>query len=178
MADYIFNVARLLREPSGASRSFEVEAPREALDVDELVGAVRGQVRLLRLADSILATGQFLTPVETPCARCLDPVRLNLPFEISDAYVPLLDPLTGAPAPPDAEAYRLDDRHNLDLSLVLGEAVVAALPFVVLCRPDCPGLPGVAPAASRAEPASVDPRWAALHELRQRMASDRSPSRG
>ena len=59
MADHIFNVAQLLRLPSGAARDYEVKAPPGVLEVAELDGPVRGRVRLVRFADAILAQGAF-----------------------------------------------------------------------------------------------------------------------
>ena len=60
----------------------------------------------------------------------------------------------------------------VDLEPLLRDAVVLALPFQPLCRPDCPGLCAECGARLSDDPdhrheAPVDPRWAALAELQQ-----------
>ena len=179
MADYIFNVARLLKATSGTAQDCDVGAPPGALDVPELDGPVRGHVRLIRLATSILAQGVFEALVVQPCARCLAPARSTVAFETEDEYVSSVDIATGLPTPEDDERWRLDEHHNLDLGALLAEGVVAALPLKPLCRPDCPGIdsePAGREDSAAAE--STDPRWEPLRRLRQRMFPESTQSEG
>lgn len=179
MADYIFNVARLLQSPSGAARDYDVEAPPGALDVPELDGPVRGRVRLIRLATSILAQGAFEVPVVQPCARCLAPARSTVSFETDDEYAPSVDIVTGLPPHEDDERWRLDEHHSLDLAPLLAEGVIAALPLKPLCRTDCRGidLEHAAPGDSAA-PGLADPRWEPLRQMRERMFPGSTRSEG
>ncbi len=177
MSDYIFNVAQLLHAGSGTSCEHDVVAPVDALGADELAGPVRGPVRLTRLETSIVATGAFEALVTQACARCLESATSTIAFDLEEDYVPGLDPMTGLPPSPDDERLRLDDRHNLDLSGVLAEAVVAALPVKPLCRPDCEGV-----ADAHRSPAcdsdATDPRWEPLRRMRDAMFPDPSPPSG
>ena len=181
MADYIFNVAALLGMQSGAAREYDIEAPRKVLDVPELDGPVRGQVRLLVLDGSILAVGRFQADVVQPCARCLVPVRASIVFETEDCFVPMSDPLTGqaVSAEDDADSWRLDAHHNLDLGPLLREGVIAALPLKPLCRPACPGIqPGSQPLEQSGAATPSDPRWESLRRLRDEMFPGSGESHG
>ena len=164
MKDYVFNVATFVREPPGTSRSHDVLAPSEALDVGELVGPVAGSVRLVRLRDAIHASGDFAATVEQPCARCLDPAHATLQFEADGEFLIASGEL--ATEDPGLEPlWTLDDRHNLDLTPLLAEGVIAALPLMPVCQPSCPGLDAVGGPAE----AAVDPRWSRLAEIRATM---------
>ena len=167
MNDFVFNVAAFVREPPGTSRRHDVLAPPEALNVAEVVGPVAGRVRLVRLSDVIHATGEFEASVEQPCARCLEPAHQTLRFEADGEF--LIDPSEAATEEAGLEpVWPLDDRHNLDLTPFLAEGVIAALPLMPVCRPECPGLEG----SEQPAEAVIDPRWSRLAELRATMFPD------
>jgi uncharacterized protein len=68
--------------------------------------------------------------------------------------------------------YVVADR--LDLSAWARDALALALPDQILCREDCAGLCPVCGADLNVDPHEheeevVDPRWAALEELRERL---------
>jgi uncharacterized protein len=78
--------------------------------------------------------------------------------------------------PGDAEELRseyvVDDQ--LELSAWARDAIAAALPEQILCRPDCAGLCPVCGKDLNLEPhvhdeEPGDPRWAALEQLRARL---------
>ena len=65
----------------------------------------------------------------------------------------------------------------VDLEPLLRDAVVLALPFQPLCRDDCPGLctecgARLADDPDHAHEAAIDPRWAALAQLDDRLDTD------
>ncbi len=167
MKDFIFNVATFVREPPGTSRSHDVLAPPEALDVRELVGPVEGRVRLVRLSDAIHASGDFEAAVEQPCARCLDPARATLRFQADGEFV-IAQGEVATEETGMEPIWPLDDRHNLDLTPLLAEGVIAALPLMPVCQPACPGLD----AADGPAEAAIDPRWSRLAEIRATMFPD------
>ena len=168
--EFIFNVAVLVREVPGASRSCDVRADPEHLDVPELAGPVTGQALLLRLPDGVHVTGEFSAPVCQACARCLDPADAVVTFAANDEFGfgdrPSLDPVDGSD-------WLLDERHNLDLAPLLAEGVIAALPLMPVCRSACRGL---AP-ANKVQVEGFDPRLRRLAELRDRMFSNSPRSR-
>ncbi len=164
MADYIFNVARVLAQTSGPSRVVDVVAPASVLDVPELSGPVRGTARFTRLSDAVLVTGEMQAPARLPCARCTDDVDVKVEFALDDQFVPRVDPVRGGVIDP-GDRWHLDPGHNLDLSQVLAEGAISALPPRVICAGPCEA-PWDGPAMS--EPA-MDPRLAPLERLRRQM---------
>ena len=69
----------------------------------------------------------------------------------------------------DEDVSKLED-DLLDLEPLLRDAVVLALPFQPVCRPDCPGLCPQCGARLADEPdhqheQAIDPRWAGLEGL-------------
>jgi len=173
VADYIFNVARLLAQTSGPSRMVDVDAPARAVDVPELSGSIRGTAHLTRLSDAVLVTGQMRARALVPCARCTDDVEIELAFELDDQFVPRIDPVRGGLVDP-GDRWQLDPGHNLDLSQVLAEGAISALPPRVLCAGPCEA-PWDGPAAS---PPAVDPRLAPLERMRRQMLHKDDESHG
>jgi DUF177 domain-containing protein len=105
--------------------------------------------------------------LEGPCFRCLENATLELLLRAREYH---------AASPGDQEElvsqYVADDR--LDLSGWARDTLALALPDKILCRSDCAGL---CPTCGRDlnlefhehDEATVDPRWAALEELRERL---------
>ncbi len=173
MADYIFNVARLLAQTSGSRRTVDVSARPDVLDVPEVIGTVRGVAQLTRLSDAILVTGRMRTVVRVPCARCMDDLDLQLAFDLDDQFVPCIDPVRGGPVDPD-DRWLLDRGHNLDLSPVLAEAAISELPPRVVCPGQCRSPLLDQPVTARA----LDPRLAPLERLRRQMLHQDGDSHG
>lgn len=173
MADYIFNVARLLAQSSEPSRTVTVAAPVDVVAVPELHGPVRGEARFMRLSDAVLVTGRMRALARVPCARCTDDVDVELEFALDDQFVPRIDPVRGGAVDP-GDRWQLDPGHNLDLSPVLAEGVISALPPRVVCAEPCAS-PWSEPPADRP---AVDPRLAPLERLRRRMFHEDGASHG
>ncbi len=176
----ILNVAQLLKESVGATRSVHVIADLHRLtpellegvdEADQAVSTLSGPVRLLRTGGDILVQGRLYAEVILPCARCLAPVRAPLVVELEEVFTPTLDIITGQAIIPEEEdrALWIDEHHILDLTEVLRQDVLVALPMHPLCREDCRGLCPTCganlndgPCNCRPEP---DPRWARLAAL-------------
>lgn len=176
----IFNVAQLLKESAGATRSANVvasiyelapELAHDAADADAAAPILAGPVRLLRTGNDILVQGELHAELILPCARCLAPVNVPLTVTLEDVFTPTLDIVTGQAITPEEEdqALWIDEHHLLDLSEVLRQYVLVALPMHPLCRADCRGLCPVCGqnlnegfCDCKPEP---DPRWAKLAAL-------------
>jgi uncharacterized protein len=107
----------------------------------------------------------FPVHVEGPCMRCLEPAALDLEVEARE-----IDQ-TSAEDSELRSPYVRDD--ELDIGRWAHDAVMLALPTQILCRPDCLGLcPDCGESLNDADPADhehekpVDPRWAALKDLK------------
>jgi uncharacterized protein len=172
-----FNVAGLLREPPGAVRQHRLRDRYVTLGRDvELAGPLDGQLRFQRTNRGILVRGRMEAPMRRTCARCLEPYVEVARVEISEEYLPSIDPDTGTPLPEPVEgdgARQIDAHHEIDLVPVLREEFALAEPMHPLCRPDCPGL--CVECGARLDErhvahatAEIDPRLAVLARLLER----------
>ncbi len=114
-------------------------------------------VKLEGLHEGILVTGEVKADATGECVRCLDPVTIPLQVEFQELFAYSLD---------EAFDFAVRDDH-VDLEPVVRDAVVLALPFQPVCRPDCAGLDPetgerLADNPDRSPREVLDPRWAAL----------------
>ena len=123
------------------------------------------EVTLESLSDGVTARGTVTVPWEGECRRCLETTSGTLVAPIDEIYKD--DPDEGETLPISGDA--------VDLGQVVHDAVILGLPLAPLCREDCAGPePELFPVSSGEatdggdEDAErpVDPRWAALEELR------------
>jgi uncharacterized protein len=138
------NVAGLLREAPGAAREVRLRDRYLALGADlELAGPIDGTLRMLRTNRGILLRGTVDAPLRRTCARCLDPFVEEVRVQVSEEFLPTIDPISGAPLPspaPDEAALSIDAQHAVDLGPVIHDELALSEPMHPLCRPDCPGL--------------------------------------
>lgn len=174
-----FNVAGLLREPAGAVREYRLRDRYLSLAPDvELAGPINGRLRMQRTNRGILVRGEVDGDLRRTCGRCLDAYVEVAVVQISEEYVPSIDPESGTalPEPASDESARLiDGHHELDLTPVLREEFSLTEPLHPVCRPDCPGL--CAECGERLDDAhvahaseEVDPRLAGLARFLERDA--------
>ncbi len=139
-----FNVAGLLREPAGAVREHRLRDRYLSLAPDvELSGPLNGTLRLQRTNRGILVRGRVEGDVRRTCGRCLEPYVETAVIDVSEEYLPSIDPDSGValPGPDSDEAVRaIDEHHELDLTPVFREEFALTEPMHPLCRPDCEGL--------------------------------------
>jgi uncharacterized protein len=173
----VFNVAGLLREPPGATRAHRLRDRYVSLGPDvELAGPLNGTVRMQRTNRGILVRGELEAPVRRTCARCLEPFVEPARIELSEEYLPSLDPASGTVLPEpsaDEEVRSIDEHHEIDLAPVLREEFALTEPMVPLHDPNCAGLcPECgAPLDAAHRPhqeAEIDPRLAGLRALLER----------
>jgi uncharacterized protein len=167
-----FNVAQLLKQPSGARRVYDIDtsAVPPFDEGFEVVAPFRGEVRFMRIGTGILVTGNLETIVEVACTRCLTSFDIPVRFEIEEEFKPTLDIQSGAKLPPDPDqdpATLIDERHILDLAEVVRQDLVLSLPPSPVCRPDCKGLcpqcgQDLNEGSCDCHTDAVDPRWAVL----------------
>jgi len=159
------DVRELVRHP-GTSREVHLRAPVDGLAtelarVPEDAG-VGTDLLLESVVEGILASGEVSGTVVLTCARCLTPFEQPMVVSVQELFVP------GA-EPDDPDGYPLID-GEIDLEPMLRDAVVLALPYSPLCRPDCQGLcercGGNRNLGECTCEPEVDQRWAPLAGLR------------
>lgn len=130
-------------------------------------------LRLESVMEGVWLSGSADIEVEGECARCLEPVGWGETLEIAQMFEYAATDSRGAIIPTaegdedEALPVILDDL--IDLTEVLRDAVVLALPLAPLCSAVCPGLCPecgivLAEAPGHAHE-QIDPRWAALGGL-------------
>ncbi|SOC86400.1 uncharacterized protein SAMN05660766_0050 [Curtobacterium sp. 314Chir4.1] len=115
-------------------------------------------LRLEGLHEGVLVSGHASAEAAGECSRCL--IEISEPVEVDFAELFAYD------ASEDFDFFVHDD--HVDCEQVVRDAVVLALPFQPVCRPDCPGLDPVtgerlADIGEQRAHEVLDPRWAALH---------------
>lgn len=172
---YHISTHDLGRRP-GSMRTVELDVPVTEPMGNEVIAVRAGSeialdLRLEAVHDGVLVTGTASTSAEGECVRCLDPISQDVVIELTElfAYPGSQPDVTGDE---DAEELPELDGESADLEATITDAVVLALPFRPLCRPDCPGLCSVCGARmADVGPDHVheqlDPRWAALAALRE-----------
>ncbi|WP_313960537.1 DUF177 domain-containing protein [Curtobacterium pusillum] len=161
---YALRVRDLAHRPGEMrEHSLDIEVP-DAMGAGVIAvrpGAeMRIDVRLEGLHEGVLVSGHASAEAEGECSRCL--IEITEPVEVDFAELFAYD------ASEDFDFFVRDD--HVDCEQVVRDAVVLALPFQPVCRPDCPGLDPVtgerlADIGEHRASEVVDPRWAALQGL-------------
>lgn len=170
--DLILKVSSLLLEDVGSTRTVKAELASFPLD-DELVARnVSATIRLTRLDTGILAQGSASGVVEMECVRCLNLYEQPFKVRFTEQFrqtTDILDGRGGTPAREEDEwddgdselAFEINDAHELDLTELLRQWIVLALPMTPICGPDCPGPQPI----ENGEEDAIDDRFAALQQL-------------
>lgn len=137
----LFNVAQLMKEPSGSTRRYQVD---EVVAIgDNPSQHVRGWVRLLRTDRGVWVSAVLDSEVVCSCSRCLKEYLQPIHLEIEEEFLPTIDVNTGARvATPHEfdENFYIDHNHILDLSEAVRQYSVISVPMKPVCRQDCPGI--------------------------------------
>ena len=134
---------------------------------------VRG--RISRSGSEVRLRGRITARAEVDCDRCLKAIDVPVETDFNVTYVP-----AEAYAAGDVAELQTDDLDQsvleddwIDVDELVREQVLLALPAWAVCRDECQGLCPVCGAdrnanACACEVADVDPRWAALADLKPR----------
>lgn len=181
MNDLILNVDAL----EEANQPFEADLPRELLDsvlrADpptefQAAGASHLSGAATKIGRKVLVQARFRVPLTGQCKRCLKPLQVDEPVELTRTFVPAdqIAPRTER-KPRDSEgavtAGLVDEDayegKEIDLTPAMREQILLSIPSAPLCRDDCLGL---CPRCGKdlnegdcgCDRAVMDPRWAAL----------------
>ncbi len=140
-------------------------------------------LRLESVMEGVLITGTARATMSGECGRCLEPVASPIEVEFQELYSYRDQGPSRGASQPVAD----DDKDELpvlvddlvDLEPLLRDAVVLELPMTPLCSDDCAGLcvdcgERLADLPDNHSHDAVDPRWAALAELRDEPGSAES----
>ena len=131
-------------------------------------------LRLESVLEGVLVTGTADLQITAECARCLEPLGWNEEIDITELFrYPATDARGAVVEEEDESDDPLPTLHDdyIDLQPTLRDAVVIDLPMAPLCTDECMGL--CPTCGLRLDEDSdhthevVDPRWAALADLRE-----------
>jgi uncharacterized protein len=130
-----------------------------------------------KIIQDIRVQGKLTTSLETNCARCLEPLTQPVTREFDLLYRPQgADAGRDEMSVTDAEAeISYYEGEGLLLDDVVREQVLLAVPLKVTCREDCKGLcphcgKNLNEEQCGCEVTLEEPRWAALKEIRDKLA--------
>ncbi|TMK86320.1 MAG: DUF177 domain-containing protein [Actinobacteria bacterium] len=157
------DVRDLLGHP-GASRTVHVGEPVAGLATQVASvpedRPVAGDLLFESVIEGLLVSGSLEGTMALVCARCLKPIESAFRIDVQELFAP--------GATPTDDEYPVTD-GSVDLEPMIRDAVVLAMPFAPLCRPDCQGLcercGGDRNLGECACPPETDSRWSALLEL-------------
>jgi uncharacterized protein len=153
---------------------YRQRTPIEASGRADLVEEHHGKHKIIQ---DIRVRGKLATTLEMSCARCLEPITEDVRREFDLLYRPQgADAGRDEISVTDAEAeISYYEGEGISLDDVVREQVLLAAPLKAICREDCKGLcPHCGANLNEQQcscPTSIDePRWAALKEIRGRLA--------
>src|SRR5579875_503712 len=169
---YLFDLRELGRRPGALREYHRTAAAPSGLGAD-VVGVPAGapltlDLRLESVTEGVLVTGTVTAPLTGQCARCLESLTDELRVDVCELFA-YPESATDTTTQLD-EVFRIRG-DLLDAEPAVRDAVVLALPWTPLCRPDCAGLCPDCGQRRDELPADhthdlLDPRWAALAALR------------
>jgi uncharacterized protein len=148
--------------------------PVESSGRADLVEEHHGKHKVIQ---DIRIRGQLATRLETTCARCLEPLTQDVKPEFDLLYRPQgsdagRDEMSVTEAESEISYY---EGEGILLEDVIREQILLAVPLKVTCRADCKGLCPHCGKNLNQETCSCavqeqEPRWAALKEIRSKLA--------
>ncbi len=143
--DDLLDLNDVLQHPG---RKLEVDISTELPDEEDLdlVKPVEGYLEAVSTGNILLITGKFETRAVLECARCSEPIEVDIAFDIQEQF-----PVHGIPSSygsgdfarvvPD-EPFQLFEGNNLIVENLLRQGLLVEIPIQPLCSfgwdGDCP----------------------------------------
>ena len=128
-------VGFLLKEGAGYSREVDFDIPGSFVAEDTTLSNLNGTLRLTRTPQGVLLQGTLAASIPTECVRCLSPAEQSFEVAFSDLF---LNP-NSIDQEPDTY-HVIDEGGFIDLTPIVREEAILAMPIQPLCSPDCKGL--------------------------------------
>ena len=170
MHEFSVSVAEILGRP-GAYRDIQLSKPLTGVKIPlaRLQSDIDARLRAESVVEGILVTGTVHGDAVLQCARCLKQLPSGYEVDVCELFY------GNGHAPATGEDAYSVKGVEVDLEPMLRDAVALALPLHPLCDEDCKGLCARCGRdlnlnACDCKEEEGDPRWAALDELRDRLA--------
>lgn len=158
-----FNFGYMLEAGPGTSRIIELDYPSILLEEDVTLSPLKGSFQAIRNSKGIYITGELCSKIAAECARCLEPLLLDITFQMDDLFY--YPPHTA----PEGE-YSVGEDGFLDLAPLVRQLSLLEIPMQPFCRLDCKGLCSICgqnlnEAECNCEVDEIDPRFNILRSL-------------
>lgn len=127
------NVGFIIHQTVGYSREFPFDVPAIRLLPDLDLLDFNGQVRVTRTAQGLLVQTTMKAAKPAECVRCLDELIQPLEIESTELYAFSANSVTES-------GLLVPENGKLDLTPLIREEMLLAMPISPVCRPDCKGL--------------------------------------
>ena len=133
----------------------------------KLISKIRIDLRLTRVLKEISVIGDVRLSIETPCSRCVEPVKIELNPQVALVLSPG-DKIGEQDINLEHETYQGDE---IDLSDSIREQVAISMPVKVVCSDNCAGLcttcgVNLNKDSCECDKDQIDPRFAILKDLK------------
>ena len=129
------NIGYLLKEGVGYSREITFAEPGTFVAEDVTIRHLNGSLRLTRTPQGILVQGVLHAQTTVECVRCLDPVDFSYEIQLSELFT-----FSKASQAETDRSCIVEEGNFIDLTPIMREEGILAVPIQVLCKPDCKGL--------------------------------------
>ena len=165
-----YNLAQLLKEPTGATRDYQVEQGFDGSG--RMADWVSGRLHLFKTHRGVIAQAEVEVRVTLVCSRCTGEFTCSSNLQVEEECFPVSDWQTGRDlaAPEDSEGFPIDADNLLDFAEILRQYIITDQPMKPLCQAHCLGLCQVCGGnlnerECQCPDEEIDPRWAALAGL-------------
>ena len=161
---------------------YVAEVSQQELDFDSSDILIKGRIGVDLLVErrgyDVRVQGTLRAQAELSCSRCLDPVTVSIASGFDQLYESnAAHPLSGEIALQEKDTdIAFFSGDTIEISDIIREQVVLALPMKPICREDCKGLcphcgKNMNVKACDCENLFSDPRLAELSKIKKRMRS-------
>ena len=163
-----------LIKSSGAIIPFHMEEDIKVEGV-KLLAPVVADFKFSNTHRSIVIEGEFSTSIEVECVRCLKHFPTSIHFSFMEAYTPqdLMLDAKGNLITDNEDILSVFQGYVLDLTELLRQNILLALPSAPLCSPNCKGLcpycgKNLNEGECECREKKTDPRWRKLLEYKKK----------
>lgn len=137
------DLTELLQKVGNEAELEESETVSYPEDNLNLTKPVNIKIHLLNTGDSVLVKGKIETEAELECSRCLTAFSLPVSLEIEEEFSKKTPEQRRAEELELKEGdfvYPIEKDNSINLSEVIRQNILLAMPMKTLCRPGCKGI--------------------------------------
>ena len=139
------DLTELLQKVGNEADLEQTEKLRYPEDDLNLTKPAKIRLHLVNTGASVLVKGQVETEIELECSRCLKTFKLPLELKIDEEFsrdAPQYKRGGEIELKEEDFVYPIEKDNSIDLTEVIRQNLLLAIPIKTLCTPDCKGIGG------------------------------------